>query len=125
MIITVDVDTTEWIEVSTNIAIGLDYGLKLERIKRSPGRKGYHIVWRTHRVRVNNLNFNDTEHVDVVRERLKTAESLGITKNGNKEDVLRVVLGDDVFRVIYDIKRRDIMPQQVLFDKSVKYRVRR
>lgn len=122
MIITVDIDTTEWQEVSASIAIGLDYGFKLESIKKSPGRKGYHITWRTHRVRVQNLNFYDTELTEVVKHRLALADAFGIVDKGSKEDVLRVVLGDDVFRVIYDIKRREIMPQQVLFDESKKYR---
>lgn len=124
MLITVDIDTTDWEYLRSSIAIGLDYGLKLREIRRSPSRKGYHITWETHFSDVKEIDFYNTEMKEVVMHRLNLARKMEITLRGNKEDTLRVVLGDDIYRVIYDIKRRAILPQQVLFRKSIKYRRR-
>lgn len=122
MLITVDLDYDDFIKVKTDILIGLDYQLKPVKIVKSPSKKGYHIVWRTHKARVENLDFileASEDTIEIVKQRLRIAELLSITE---KEYILRVVLGDDIFRVIYDIKRKDIMPQQVLFSKSNYYR---
>lgn len=122
MIVTVDIDTSDWEYLRSSIAIGLDYGLRLREIRKSPSRKGYHIIWETHISDLSGIDFYKTEEKDVAMHRMRLAESTGIALRGNKEDVLRVILGDDIYRVIYDIKRRLILPQQVLFKKSQKYR---
>lgn len=123
MIITVDIDTDRYDILRANILIGLSYNLTPISIRKSPSRKGYHIVWRTHKSAVKNLNFLDTdkEVKDIVRHRLNLCDEYKITENGNKTDILRVVLGDDIYRVIYDIKRRHKLPEQVLFIKSKKF----
>ena len=120
MIITVDIDSQNWEDIRTSIAIGLDYQLKLERIRKT--RKGYHIFWRTHKVRVENIDFlKDTEFREVVRQRLELAEKTEIAKRGTKEDILRVILGDDWKRVAHDIKRKGYFPTQVLFNNYKKW----
>jgi hypothetical protein len=124
MLITVDQDDGNGILLMTNIRIGLEYGLKLKSIKKSPSKRGYHIIWYIDPERLKTLNFildAPADLIPVIRERLKLAENLKIHLKGNKTDILRIVLGDDENRVIYDIKRRDYLPEQVLFSKSKKF----
>ncbi len=118
MIITVDIDNSDWEIIRSTVLLGLEYGFKLLRISKSYSKKGYHVVFQTHIGKLHKINFYldaPKELKDLVYERLRVAESLGIK---DKVSVARIVLGDDPNRVLYDINK-DYMPKQVLF---VKYR---
>lgn len=118
MIITVDLDTDCWEKLRSTVLIGLEYGFKLLRISKSYSKRGYHVVFQTHIGKLQKINFYldaPSEFKDLVYERLKTAESLGIK---DKKIIARIVLGDDPMRVIFDIYKAPL-PTQVLF---IKYR---
>ena len=123
VIITVDLDFDDWESIRSTVLLGLSYGLKLKRISRSYGGK-YHIVFQTHRSKLDDINFYldaPKELKELVLQRLKEAEELerkiGIGKL-EKPYLLRIVLGDDIMRVLWDLVKRPL-PEQVLF---VKYR---
>ena len=121
MIITVDLDSDHWEDIRTTILAGICYGLKIIRVSKSYSKKGYHIVFQTHHLKVKDIDliFDVPREIrEVIKNRVNHAKELGIT---DKTLLLRVALGDDINRVFYDMCKRPELPEQVLF---VKYKWR-
>jgi len=116
MIVTIDLDSMDWVDISSTISLSLSYKLKLLRVSKSYSRQGYHVVVQLHRGRLQDIDFilnSPAELVDLVKRRLEIAEKAGIR---DKLSLLRAVLGDDINRILYDINKRPL-PSQVLFSR--------
>ena len=112
MIVTVDLDNSNYRDVKVVLELAKHYGLQLMRINKSYSKTGYHLVFYIHKTKLQFLNILDVpkQFKQLVRQRY-----LEITQyTTDKLAVLRYILGDDLNRILLDLAKEN-MPKQVLF----------
>jgi hypothetical protein len=112
MLITLDLDTPRHKRYYRHALKLINAQVLLE--KKSTSGKGLHVIMEVDQEGMRKL-------IERARKRrwkaYRYAEQYEIVKRGREDDVFRVLCGDDIFRVIYDIKRRGFLPEQVLFTR--------
>lgn len=122
MLITIDLDSQNWEDLRATIIAILDLHLNLIRITKT--RKGYHIVAWLDIALLENFNLydiNDDDVRELIRRRMNSKAYEKIKEHGDTSHKIRYLLGDDFNRIRYDIMRKEVMPEQVLFTKHRKY----
>ena len=122
MLITIDLDSQHFEDLRATLIAILDLKMKLLRISKT--RKGYHIVAWCDLAIAKDFSIYDIDDKDVrelIRQRMNHKFYDSIKEKGERSHLIRYLLGDDPYRIIYDIIRKDVMPEQVLFNKHFKY----
>jgi len=122
MLITIDLDSQNWEDLRATIIAILDLHLNLIRITKT--RKGYHIVAWLDIALLEDFNLydiNDDDVRELIRRRMNSKAYEKIKTHGDVSHEIRYLLGDDFNRIKYDIMRKEVMPEQVLFTKHRKY----
>lgn len=127
-VVTVDLDTKSQHKLQYYLRIAKAYGFKPKLIRET--RNGYHIIYWIPAREFEGLDWFKArrykKHIMKCLIRLEKAQHMyNVGFSEMKHYILRLILGDDIARILMDMKRRGKLPQQVLFREYVKLWLRK